>query len=53
MNDLLQQVIQGSDFQKALFLMVTGVGFVFLVQLVFYLVIKIFLSFFNRKEKRT
>ncbi|HOT61370.1 MAG TPA: OadG family protein [Treponemataceae bacterium] len=42
MNELIQSVVYGDDFGKAIFLMVTGVGFVFLVQCVFYIVIKLF-----------
>jgi Na+-transporting methylmalonyl-CoA/oxaloacetate decarboxylase gamma subunit len=51
MNELLQGIIQGDDFEKALFLLVVGVGFVFLVQCVFYFVIKLFIKLFPEGKK--
>ncbi|HOV38281.1 MAG TPA: OadG-related small transporter subunit [Spirochaetales bacterium] len=51
MNELLQRIIQGNDFEKALFLLVVGVGFVFLVQCVFYFVIKLFIKLFPEGKK--
>ena len=39
MNDFIQSVATGSDIGKGLFLMVAGMGFVFAVQVVFYLII--------------
>jgi Na+-transporting methylmalonyl-CoA/oxaloacetate decarboxylase gamma subunit len=44
MNDLLANVIAGSDFQKGVFLMVTGIVFVFAVQTLFYFFIKAFVG---------
>ena len=41
MNDIIESVRLGSDVGKGLFLMVVGMGFVFAVQVVFYLIIKL------------
>ncbi|QQO09044.1 hypothetical protein [Breznakiella homolactica] len=41
MNQLLIAIQNGSNIQKSLFLMVCGLVFVFSVQVVFYLIIKL------------
>ncbi len=41
MNDIIESVRLGSDVGKGLFLMACGMGFVFAVQVIFYLIIKI------------
>ena len=41
MNQILDMVREGSLFQKGLFLMVVGIGFVFAVQVIFYLIIRL------------
>lgn len=41
MNQLIQSIQQGSLIQKSLFLMAAGVSFVFLVQVIFYVIIKV------------
>lgn len=41
MNELLQRVIAGDDLGKALFLMGCGLAFVFGVQIIFYLIIRV------------
>jgi len=42
MDGLLAAVIAGGDFGKGVFLMVTGIVFVFAVQTFFYLLIRFF-----------
>lgn len=39
MNDFIASITAGSDIGKGVFLMVAGMGFVFTVQVVFYLII--------------
>jgi hypothetical protein len=41
MNSILQGVINGGEMGKGLFLMVAGILFVFLVQVLFYAFIKL------------
>lgn len=41
MNEFIQSVAQGSDVGKGLFLMVAGMGFVFVVQVIFFAIIKL------------
>ncbi len=49
MNGFMQSIINGSDIGKAVFLLVAGVLFVFAVQLVFYITIKLFVRFGKKK----
>ncbi|MDR0908812.1 MAG: hypothetical protein LBM77_03505 [Spirochaetaceae bacterium] len=41
MNNFIQMIAQSGNFPKALFLMLAGILFVFIVQIVFYAVIKL------------
>ena len=44
MNELLETIKAGSDFGKGVFLMVTGIVFVFAVQTLFYFFIRAFVG---------
>jgi Na+-transporting methylmalonyl-CoA/oxaloacetate decarboxylase gamma subunit len=51
MNNFLEIVKAGKDFEKGIFLMVVGILFVFAVQLVFYMLIKMACRFQKGRDR--